>query len=55
VVKGWDYAELVAAYEKAGTIAREQHIPVLVHVTELHSRKGILLRVHMNVIKAKNA
>jgi 2-oxoisovalerate dehydrogenase E1 component len=40
VVKGWNYAELVAAYEKAGTIAREQHVPVLVHVTELTQPQG---------------
>jgi 2-oxoisovalerate dehydrogenase E1 component len=40
VAKGWDYAELVAAYEKAGTIAREQHVPVLVHVTELTQPQG---------------
>jgi pyruvate/2-oxoglutarate/acetoin dehydrogenase E1 component/TPP-dependent pyruvate/acetoin dehydrogenase alpha subunit len=40
VAKGWDYAELVGAYEKAGKIAREQHVPVLVHVTELTQPQG---------------
>jgi 2-oxoisovalerate dehydrogenase E1 component len=40
VAKGWDYAELVGAYEKAGKIAREQHVPVLVHITELTQPQG---------------
>jgi 2-oxoisovalerate dehydrogenase E1 component len=40
VAKGWDYAELVGAYEKAGKIAREEHVPVLVHVTELTQPQG---------------
>ncbi len=40
VVKGWNYAELVGAYEKAGKIAREEHVPVLVHVTELTQPQG---------------
>jgi TPP-dependent pyruvate/acetoin dehydrogenase alpha subunit len=31
-VKGWDYADLVATYEKAAAIARENHVPVLIHV-----------------------
>lgn len=39
-VKGWDYAELVATYEKAGTIAREEHLPVLIHVQELTQPQG---------------
>ena len=39
-VKGWDYADLVATYEKAATIAREQHIPVLIHVNELTQPQG---------------
>ncbi|HYD91966.1 MAG TPA: thiamine pyrophosphate-dependent enzyme, partial [Flavobacterium sp.] len=34
-VKGWDYPELVAAYEKASAIAREEHVPVLIHVYQL--------------------
>jgi 2-oxoisovalerate dehydrogenase E1 component len=40
VAKGWDYAELVGAYEKAGKIAREEHVPVLVHITELTQPQG---------------
>lgn len=39
-VKGWDYADLVATYEKAATIAREKHIPVLIHVNELTQPQG---------------
>ena len=39
-VKGWDYADLVATYEKAATIARENHIPVLIHVYELTQPQG---------------
>lgn len=39
-VKGWDYADLVATYEKAATIAREKHIPVLIHVIELTQPQG---------------
>lgn len=39
-VKGWDYAELIATYEKAASIAREKHIPVLIHVNELTQPQG---------------
>jgi len=44
-VNGWDYPALMEAYQKAATLAREQHIPVLVHVDELtqplgHSTSG---------------
>lgn len=44
-VKGWDYLALIEAYEKAATIARTEHVPVMVHVTELtqplgHSSSG---------------
>ena len=39
-VKGWDYAELIATYEKAAKIARENHIPVLIHVDELTQPQG---------------
>jgi 2-oxoisovalerate dehydrogenase E1 component len=38
--KGWDYAELCRVYEQAGKVAREQHVPVLVHVTELTQPQG---------------
>jgi len=44
-VKGWDYLALIEAYEKAATLARTEHAPVMVHVTELtqplgHSSSG---------------
>lgn len=39
-VKGWDYAELVATYQKAAKIAREEHVPVLIHVNELTQPQG---------------
>lgn len=38
--KGWDYAELVATYEKAAKIAREEHVPVMIHVTEVTQPQG---------------
>jgi pyruvate/2-oxoglutarate/acetoin dehydrogenase E1 component/TPP-dependent pyruvate/acetoin dehydrogenase alpha subunit len=39
-VKGWDYAELVSTYERASQIAREEHVPVLIHVIELTQPQG---------------
>ncbi|MGA1226639.1 MAG: alpha-ketoacid dehydrogenase subunit alpha/beta [Tamlana sp.] len=39
-VKGWDYANLVETYQEAGAIAREEHVPVLIHVTELTQPQG---------------
>lgn len=39
-VKGWDYPNLIEAYQKAGKIAREEHVPVLVHVNELTQPQG---------------
>ncbi|MFI0426260.1 MAG: thiamine pyrophosphate-dependent dehydrogenase E1 component subunit alpha, partial [Flavobacterium sp.] len=39
-VKGWDYPALVETYQKASQIAREEHIPVLVHVSELTQPQG---------------
>lgn len=44
-VKGWNYAALVDAYTRASELSRTQHVPVLVHVTELtqplgHSTSG---------------
>jgi len=39
-VKGWDYPGLCEVYEKAAQTAREQHIPCLVHVTELSQPQG---------------
>lgn len=39
-VKGWDYPNLVSTYEKAAAIAREEHVPVLIHVRELTQPQG---------------
>ena len=39
-VKGWDYAELISVYERAAKIAREEHVPVLIHVIELTQPQG---------------
>jgi 2-oxoisovalerate dehydrogenase E1 component len=39
-VRGWDYQSLIAAYEKAEKICREDHVPVLVHVTEMTQPQG---------------
>jgi len=39
-VNGWDYPSLVETYQKAGQIARENHIPVLIHVQELTQPQG---------------
>ncbi|NHN24050.1 transketolase [Flavobacterium jejuense] len=39
-VKGWDYPTLVDTYEKASRIAREEHVPVLIHVDELTQPQG---------------
>lgn len=40
VVNGWDYGQLVDIYNKAGKIAREEHVPVLIHVKELTQPQG---------------
>ena len=40
VVDGWDYVQLVDVYNKAAIIAREQHVPVLIHVKELTQPQG---------------
>ena len=40
VVNGWDYVQLIDVYNKASKIAREQHIPVLIHVKELTQPQG---------------
>src|SRR5690606_6613473 len=40
VVNGWDYVELTKAYSKAESIAREQHVPVIIHVKELTQPQG---------------
>jgi pyruvate/2-oxoglutarate/acetoin dehydrogenase E1 component/TPP-dependent pyruvate/acetoin dehydrogenase alpha subunit len=40
VVDGWFYVQLVDIYNKAAIIAREQHVPVLIHVKELTQPQG---------------
>ena len=40
VARGWNYAELVAAFEKAENVAREEHVPVLLHVREMTQPQG---------------
>jgi pyruvate/2-oxoglutarate/acetoin dehydrogenase E1 component/TPP-dependent pyruvate/acetoin dehydrogenase alpha subunit len=39
-VLGWDYAALVGTYQRAAQIAREEHVPVLIHVNELTQPQG---------------
>ncbi len=39
-VYGWDYPSLIETYEKAADLAREQHIPVLIHVNQLTQPQG---------------
>ena len=39
-VKGWDYPNLIETYQEAATIARNEHVPVLIHVTELTQPQG---------------
>jgi len=39
-VNGWDYPALVATYEEAERVCREDHVPVLVHVEELTQPQG---------------
>ncbi len=38
--KGWDYVHLINTYEKATEIARNEHIPVLIHVEEVTQPQG---------------
>lgn len=40
VVKGWDYPQLISVYNKASKIAREEHVPVLIHVKDLTQPQG---------------
>lgn len=44
-VNGWDYVALCETYQKAIQVCREEHVPVLIHVTEItqplgHSTSG---------------
>lgn len=39
-VKGWNYPELIDVYQRAAQIARNEHVPVLIHVQELTQPQG---------------
>ncbi len=39
-VRGWDYVALCETYEKAITLCRDEHVPVLIHVTEMTQPQG---------------
>lgn len=39
-VKGWDYMQLCSTFREAERIAREEHVPVLVHVVEVTQPQG---------------
>lgn len=39
-VKGWDYESLLQVYAQAGEIARQNHVPVLIHVEEMTQPQG---------------
>lgn len=39
-VNGWDYPALIETYQKASKIAREEHVPVIVHVVEVTQPQG---------------
>ncbi|MES2447285.1 MAG: thiamine pyrophosphate-dependent enzyme [Bacteroidota bacterium] len=39
-VKGWDYPALCETYQKAIDVCREEHVPVLIHVTEVTQPQG---------------
>ena len=44
-VNGWDYPSLISTFEHANNVARNEHVPVLIHVKELtqpvgHSTSG---------------
>ncbi len=40
LVHGWNYPELVLAYRKAAQIARQEHIPAILHVIEVTQPQG---------------
>ncbi len=39
-VRGWDYVALVEAFSKAAKTARQDHIPAIIHVSELTQPQG---------------
>lgn len=38
--RGWNYPELIRAYQQAARYARDEHVPVLVHVEEMTQPQG---------------
>jgi len=38
--KGWDYDGLIKVFQKAEKVCREEHVPVIVHVTEMTQPQG---------------
>jgi pyruvate/2-oxoglutarate/acetoin dehydrogenase E1 component/TPP-dependent pyruvate/acetoin dehydrogenase alpha subunit len=38
--KGWDYLELVEAFQRAARVARDEHVPVLMHIYEMTQPQG---------------
>ncbi|AMC10547.1 transketolase [Lutibacter profundi] len=40
IVEGWDYPNLIEVYNKASKIAREEHVPILIHVKDLTQPQG---------------
>lgn len=40
VARGWNYTELLQTYAKAEELARKEHVPCLVHITELTQPQG---------------
>ncbi|WP_411768742.1 thiamine pyrophosphate-dependent enzyme [Winogradskyella sp. A3E31] len=39
-VNGWNYPELIDVYQRAGQVARKEHVPVMIHVQELTQPQG---------------
>ncbi len=39
-VNGWDYVGLCEVYKKAEKVARDEHVPVLIHVVEMTQPQG---------------
>lgn len=39
-VRGWDYIALCETYERAIAVCRKEHVPVLIHVTEMTQPQG---------------
>lgn len=40
VARGWNYPELIEAYQRAARLSRDEHIPVLMHIIEVTQPQG---------------